>query len=399
MSEAMKRIAVIPARLGGVTLPDKHLILVDGAPMLFYAVEACRDSGVFDDIYINSENEIFGKMAQMLGVKFYKRDPERGGSACSMGNGRQCCVKTRCSVFDHLLFDFMERPGPSHVVLVNPALPLLKSDTIRAFVSMLTQDGYDSLISPQLAAATCHAPAPIVVAADVSSAPAWPAESLQSRAFAIGGWNRTSCLEAYKASHNAQQWDAGDPIHCGKTGMFPLSRIEALSVDTLEDLYMVEACLQHRRQGESPGQFRFTDNIVSIERCAKDVICRDGVKKFEDVGANTRISNIHKIKERMGAPPWDYLFVFSQTDQVGMICQRPGESVRTHAHMTHAEWWMVLEGEFEWRFGDGTVVRAQPFDIITAPRGLVHTIICTSREPGIRLACGARDMEHVYYAT
>ena len=193
--EAMKRIAVIPALLGGATMPDKHLILVDGSPMLFYAVEACRESGVFDDIYINSENEIFGKMAQMLGVRFDKRDAERGGSACSMSNGRHHCLSARCPALEHLLIDVMARQGPSHVVLVNPTSPLLRAETIRAFVSMLAQKGYDSLISQQQATAACHAPAPLVAAAEVS-APAWPTESLKSRTFVIGGWPSTSFIEA-----------------------------------------------------------------------------------------------------------------------------------------------------------------------------------------------------------
>ncbi len=65
--------------------------------------------------------------------------------------------------------------------------------------------------------------------------------------------------------------------------------------------------------------------------------------------------------------------------------------------MTHDEWWVVLEGEFEWRLDDGSVITAGPSDIVCLPQGVVHSIVCTSELAGIRLACGARDMEHVYY--
>jgi mannose-6-phosphate isomerase-like protein (cupin superfamily) len=211
---------------------------------------------------------------------------------------------------------------------------------------------------------------------------------------ALSGWNAGALREA-NGNHDGGTGAA--VVRQTKTGTFLLSRTEALIAETWEDLGIIEACLQHRRQQERPGQFRFTEDVVSIERCAEDIIKRDGVKRFEASGANARLSNLEEIRRRMGEPPWDYLLVFSQTDQTGMICQRPGESVRKHAHMTHAEWWMVLQGEFEWRFGDGTVVHAKPMELVTAPRGLIHTITCVSDVPGIRLACGARDMEHVYY--
>ena len=388
----MKTIVVIPALLGSHRIADKHLLLVDGSPMLFYVVQACQQAGVFDEIYLNSEHTIFEKMAAMLGVKFLPRSPERGGSACRMEGGASHCAGTRCQAHDHFLYDCMEQLEPCYVACVNASAPLLTPETIRRFMTTLERDEYDSLISvEERVADTSYGLQPVAPSCGGAVA-TQTQESVTLLSWALAGWKSSSFLDAYRRGG----CDQPGPSVCGKTGVFPLSRIEALHADTPDGLYMVEACLQHRRQRESPGQFRFTDHVVSIERCAKDVISRDGVKKFDDTGANSRLTNIREVKQRMGEAPWDYLVVFSQTDQVGMICQRPGESVRTHAHMTHAEWWMVLEGEFEWRFGDGSMVRAKPFDIVTVPRGLVHTILCTSREPGIRLACGARDMEHVY---
>ena len=38
---------------------DKNLLLVDGRPLSSYVINACKKSGVFDEIYLNSEHEIF----------------------------------------------------------------------------------------------------------------------------------------------------------------------------------------------------------------------------------------------------------------------------------------------------------------------------------------------------
>mgnify|MGYP002019531807 FL=1 len=182
----------------------------------------------------------------------------------------------------------------------------------------------------------------------------------------------------------------------GKTGVFPLDRIESLDADNWDDLYAVEACLQHRRQGVEPGSFKFDEDVLSIEWKLDDLIGRDGVAKYEGASANLKLSNLDEIKERMGAAPWIYVLVYNATAQIGVICQRPGEGARKHKHVTHAEWWIVLQGTFEWHCGDGTVITANEGDVVTLPAGMSHQIICTSEEAGIRLACGARDMEHIY---
>src|SRR3989344_2379938 len=82
--EMPKKVAMIPLLLGSTRVKDKNLILVNGQPLVYYAIKACKESGAFDEIYLNSEHEIFRRFAQEYGVKFYKRDPSRGGSACSM---------------------------------------------------------------------------------------------------------------------------------------------------------------------------------------------------------------------------------------------------------------------------------------------------------------------------
>ena len=60
----MKNIAVIPIALGSKRIPDKNLVLVDGFPMVHYVVKACKESKVFDEIYINSEHSIFENIAE-----------------------------------------------------------------------------------------------------------------------------------------------------------------------------------------------------------------------------------------------------------------------------------------------------------------------------------------------
>ncbi|HHS94014.1 MAG TPA: cytidyltransferase, partial [Rhodobacterales bacterium] len=69
----MKVIAMIPARMGSQRLPKKNLALLDGVPLIAHAIRKCRASGLFDEIWVNSEHPDFGDIARAEGVNFHQR--------------------------------------------------------------------------------------------------------------------------------------------------------------------------------------------------------------------------------------------------------------------------------------------------------------------------------------
>lgn len=386
-----KKIAMIPILLGSTRIPDKNLLLVDGHPMAFYVVRACQKSGVFDEIYLSSEHAIVEKMAQMLGVQFYPRKPEHGGSACTMSNKSRQCKGERCQTHDHFLFDFMRSQEPCHIALVHTTSPLLTPETIRAFMETLEKNNYDSMFSvEERFTETLWGDKPL----NFSLSEKIPTQTLPPMrliSWALSAWKSASFMESYLFNDPKEK----GPTFCGKIGYYPMNRIEALDGDDWEDLKLIEASLIYRRQKINPGQFKFTEEITSIEHELQDLIGRDGVVQYEDKGANVLHSNIDDIRTEMGKAPWLYLVAYTSTDQTALICQNPGEGARKHCHVTHDEWWVVLEGEFEWRLKDRTI-KTKTNDIVFLPKGTVHSIVCTGDKSGIRLACGARDMEHVY---
>ena len=272
----MKKVALIPILLGSTRIPDKNLIFVDGMPMVFYVARACQQSGIFEEIYLNSEHAIFEGVAKMLGVKFYQRDSDRGGSACKMSNKSRQCSGTRCQTHDHFLFDFMESVKPTYLALVHTTSPLLRPETIRDFMLLLENGGYDSLFSvEERFTETVYGGQPV----NFSLSRKIPTQTLlpvQLITWALSGWKVASFVESYERDNP----DEDGPTFCGKVGFFPLDRIQALDADTWDDLRLIEASLQYRRQKIASSQFSLGENVTSIENNLKELIGRDGVTKF-----------------------------------------------------------------------------------------------------------------------
>lgn len=59
----MTKIALIPARGGSKRLPRKNVLNILGKPMLAYAIDIARDVGLFDGIYVSTEDNEISQVA------------------------------------------------------------------------------------------------------------------------------------------------------------------------------------------------------------------------------------------------------------------------------------------------------------------------------------------------
>ena len=76
-----KLIAMIPARIGSTRLKMKNLALIAGKPMIAYAIESAKASGVFNKVVLNSDSHVFEKIAEEYECEFYLRPENLGKSS------------------------------------------------------------------------------------------------------------------------------------------------------------------------------------------------------------------------------------------------------------------------------------------------------------------------------
>lgn len=79
-----KPVCIIPARMGSKRLPRKNVIMCDGKPLLWYTIQAAKDSGVFDEIIVNSDDPMAISIAKEMGVINWQRVNSLGSDTATV---------------------------------------------------------------------------------------------------------------------------------------------------------------------------------------------------------------------------------------------------------------------------------------------------------------------------
>ena len=123
---------MIPARIGSTRFKMKNLAMLDGKPMIAYAIRAALSSNVFDKVIVNSDSEVFRSIAEEYGAEFYLRPKYLGGST----------VKS-----DDVVIDFIEKYPCDIVVWENPIAPLQTIEDVQNTIQHFFSNDLDSLFT------------------------------------------------------------------------------------------------------------------------------------------------------------------------------------------------------------------------------------------------------------
>lgn len=222
----MRIIAMIPGRIGSERLKMKNLALLDGRPLMSYAIEAAKAAKAFDRIIVNADHEAFESLAAQYGAEFYRRPVALGSS------------DTRS---DEVVYDFMHRHPADAVAWVNPTSPLQTGEEIRAVVEHFQTQQLDSLITVE--ERYVHG---LVNGRPVNFVLAEPFARTQDLApvqlfvYSVMLWRTTTFCRAFEAR--------GFALLSGKFGVYPVSKATAVLVKTPDDLQIAGALLQARRE-------------------------------------------------------------------------------------------------------------------------------------------------------
>lgn len=130
-------LAVITARGGSKRIPRKNIKEFAGNPMIFYAINAAKKSGIFDEIMVSTEDDEIANIARNLGAKvpFMRSKKNADDFATTSDVLIEVCEK-------YLLLG-MEI---SNVCCIYPCVPLLEFTTLKLAYENFLKSNADMLI-------------------------------------------------------------------------------------------------------------------------------------------------------------------------------------------------------------------------------------------------------------
>lgn len=132
----MKRIAIIPARGGSKRVPHKNIKMCGGAPLISWSISAALRAGVFDNVFVSTDDADISKISLSYGAEVpFLRPFELSSDAAQM-----------LPVLLHLINELAFKDD-TQIVLLQPTSPLRHSHHIRKACEIMGANQLNGVVS------------------------------------------------------------------------------------------------------------------------------------------------------------------------------------------------------------------------------------------------------------
>ena len=218
-------IAIIPARGGSKRIPRKNVKLFHGLPVIAYAIEVAKQSEIFDEVFVSTDDSEIAEIARDYGAKVPWLRPKQ------LANDFATTLEVIQDAANKLDVNSDEF---NSICCIYPATPLLKPEFLKQGLKVLMDGDWDYVIS----------------ASPVSDPP--------ERLLSLGKSNEilmhfpeyemTRTQDVPPTFYDAGQfywgkkisWESARPIFTSKSTILELPKEIAIDVDTLADWHYAE---------------------------------------------------------------------------------------------------------------------------------------------------------------
>ena len=218
-------VAHIPARAGSKRVRSKNLRLMNGKPMIAYAIECARACPEIETVYVNTDSPELMDLARELGCEVYERDRSLASDTASGDDFTQ---------------DIMKRLELDTLMMISPVCPLVTpEDVSRAVEAYRSNPDADTLITcMETSMQTAKEGEFVNIDPEGPLAPSQDNPSMQICNWAVTIWNANVFLDNYRRTRGG---------YCGTNRiLFPIDPLHAVKVSYEQDFQMAEALLAHR---------------------------------------------------------------------------------------------------------------------------------------------------------
>ena len=219
-------IAVIPARGGSKRIPRKNIKLFHGLPVIAYAIKVAKESEVFDEVFVSTDDEEIADIAVSHGATIpWLRPKDLSDDFTTTVSVIQDAVKRiQLSQLDL-----------EHICCIYPATPLLKPNYLSQGLKILENGDWDYVFSGSKASTPPQRFFSLGASKEVEMLfPEFEATGTQDFAHIYHDagqfyWGRKS------------SWETGLPIFSSNSTILEIPGKSAVDIDTPEDWHYAEA--------------------------------------------------------------------------------------------------------------------------------------------------------------
>ncbi|MBD5448600.1 MAG: acylneuraminate cytidylyltransferase [Lachnospiraceae bacterium] len=133
----MKIIAIIPARGGSKGIPRKNVRLMNGRPLIAYAIRTALRTEMITDVLVSTDDEEIADISGMYGAKVIQRPAHLAGDDVTLD-----------PVIHHAVECYEKENGNVDVVItMQPTSPLLRAETFDLALHSFFEMNVDTMIS------------------------------------------------------------------------------------------------------------------------------------------------------------------------------------------------------------------------------------------------------------
>ncbi len=240
--EIKKLVVHIPARAGSKRLRSKNLRILEGKPMISYAIDCAVASGLADEIYVNTDSDELAELAIQHGVKVYRRSPS---------------LATDTSTGDDFTADIIQSLGLDTLMMISPVCPLVTvGDVKRAVEAYRNDPEADALITcTETQMQTAIEGRFVNIDPEGSLAPTQENPKMQICNWAVTIWNGAAFLNNYR------RFKGG---YCGSRRiLLPIDPLHSVKVSDEDDFRLVESLLKvSKRSPVCEGEARYWGDVA-----------------------------------------------------------------------------------------------------------------------------------------
>lgn len=125
-------VAVILARGGSKGIPLKNIALLNNKPLLYYAINAAKNSKIIDEVYVSTDNKRIASVAKIYDAKVIDRPVELATDTSSSEEG---------------LLHFIEQVPCDILVFMQCTSPLTTTQDLNKAIMHYVKKKYNSMFS------------------------------------------------------------------------------------------------------------------------------------------------------------------------------------------------------------------------------------------------------------